>query len=64
MKVVDEYRIGIEEKSGFSFVVLSVLCADGSTESYEFAPSYAHALSDELCVASAKAAKRDTSHGA
>lgn len=58
-KVVDAYEIAIAEHVvGFRTIVLSFMLADGCVESFTFPPLYAHALSDELLQASARAAKK------
>jgi hypothetical protein len=58
-KIVDEYTIAIDDSSGFPVVVLSLKTESGIVEGpYEFVPAYAHKLSDELCIASARATKK------
>ena len=54
-ETVDSYNVTIAERGGFKFVTLSVLTEDQKTYSFEFAPAFARALSDELLRAAAKA---------
>jgi hypothetical protein len=57
-KIVDSYSLSLRERGGFQFVVLNILTDDQKTESYELQPAFAHALSDELLKASARAAPK------
>jgi hypothetical protein len=58
-KIVDEYSIALGPSTDFPTVLLTVKLDDGKVEGpYEFVPAYAHTLSDELCVAAARAAKK------
>ena len=60
-KIVDEYSISLGDSQEFPTVLLKLKLSDGTEEGpYEFVPGYAHVLSDELCVASARAAKKVT----
>jgi len=61
-KIVDEYSIALGPSAEFPTVLFTVKLSDGTIEGpYEFVPAFAHQLSDELCVASARAAKKVTS---
>ena len=54
---VDEYSVRIVERDGFKVVQIRFKLDDGSSSPpFDFPPAYAHALSDELCKASAHAA--------
>lgn len=56
---VDQYDVTIVERDGFKFVHVRLLLDDGrATAPFEFVPAFAHALSDELCKASAHAAQK------
>jgi hypothetical protein len=57
-KIVDSYIISVQERDGFSFVVLRLLTSDQDATAYEIHPAFAHALSDELLKAAAKAAPK------
>jgi len=54
---VDAYKITIEERDGFKFVILRFLISnDQRSLAVELHPAFAYALSDELLKASARAA--------
>jgi hypothetical protein len=56
---VDQYDVTVVERDGFKFVQVRLLLDDGrATAPFEFVPAFAHALSDELCKASAHAAAK------
>jgi hypothetical protein len=58
-KIVDEYSIALGPSEAFPTVLLTLKLDDGSVHGpFELVPAYAHILSDELCVASARAAKK------
>jgi hypothetical protein len=58
-KIVDEYTISIGPSEQFPTVLITLKLDNGIEEGpFEFVPAYAHVLSDELCVASARAAKK------
>jgi hypothetical protein len=58
-KIVDEYEISLT-KGEFPVVrLLFKLDNNQKLGPFEFAPAFAHALSDELCAASARASKKD-----
>jgi hypothetical protein len=58
-KIVDEYTITLGPSEQFPTVLITFKLDNGIEEGpFEFAPGYAHVLSDELCVASARAAKK------
>jgi hypothetical protein len=60
-KSVDEYSISLGPSPEFPTVLLTLKMDDGTVEGpFEFVPPFAHQLSDELCVASARAAKKVT----
>jgi hypothetical protein len=56
---VHTYDLRIVERDGFKYVHVRFMLDDGATtEAFEFMPAYAHALSDELCTASAHAVQK------
>jgi hypothetical protein len=58
-KIVDEYSIALGPSSEFPTVLLTLKTDDGDLHGpFEFVPGYAHTLSDEMCVAAARAAKK------
>ena len=59
-KIVDQYSLSLEERGGFTFVVVNLLASDQTTTSYEFHPAFAHQLSDELLKAAARAMPKAT----
>ena len=60
-KIVDEYSIAVGPNPEFPTVWLTVKLDDGSIHGpFEFVPAFAHKLSDELCIASARTAKKTT----
>jgi hypothetical protein len=60
-KIVDEYSISLGPSEEFPTVLLTFKTDDGDTHGpFELVPPYAHTLSDELCVAAARAAKKMT----
>jgi hypothetical protein len=60
-ETVDSYNVAIAERGGFKFVILAILTEDQKTYTFEFAPAFARALSDELLRAAAKAVLRGES---
>lgn len=57
--IVDEYEIHLTDGE-FPVVRLMFKLDNGRKMGpFEFAPAFAHALSDELCAGSARASKRD-----
>lgn len=60
-KVVDEYTLSLGPSEEFPTVHLSLKLSTGETLGpCEFVPAYAYKLSDELCIASARATKKVT----
>lgn len=58
---VDEYVIALDRSTPFTTVLLTVKDNEGNVHGpFEFVPPFAHQLSDELCVASARATKKVT----
>lgn len=61
VKPVDEYTISVGPREDFPTVLLTLKLDDGSIHGpFEFVPAFAHKLSDEICVASARTAKKTT----
>jgi hypothetical protein len=59
-KIVDEYSIALGPGE-FPAVLITLKLDNGIVEGpYEFPPAFAHKLSDELCIASARAARKVT----
>jgi hypothetical protein len=57
---IAEYSISVKQ-GDFPTVWLTFKDDDGKVHGpFEFVPPYAHALSDELCIASARATKKTT----
>lgn len=57
---IAEYSISVKQ-GDFSTVWLTLKDDDGKVHGpFEFVPPYAHKLSDELCIASARATKKTT----
>lgn len=54
--LVDRYTIRLVDDRSMKFVHLAFEAESGAVQTYRFAPAYAHRLSDELCMASARAA--------
>ena len=58
--VVDEHSISVKQ-GDFPTVWISFKTSDGETHGpFEMVPPYAHQFSDEVCVASARAARKVT----
>jgi len=58
-KTVEMYEIRTEKDGEFKNVILHFKLEDGTTEAFSLVPPFAHALSDELCKASAMASLKD-----
>jgi hypothetical protein len=59
VKIVDEYSIALGPSAAFPTLLIELKLSDGSVVGpFEFAPAFAHTLADELCIASARAAKK------
>lgn len=58
-RIVDEYEISLTDGEFPVVRVLFKLDNNQKLGPFEFAPAFAHTLSDELCAASARASKRD-----
>ena len=59
-KVVDSYVLELQERGGFTFVVLRLLDAAQEAYAFELHPAFAHALSDELLKAVVRAAPKSS----
>jgi hypothetical protein len=58
-KIVDEYSIALGPSTDFPTILLTLKTDDGQIAGpFEFVPAYAHTLSDELCVAAARTARK------
>jgi hypothetical protein len=58
---VDEYSLSLGDSKEFPTVLLTLKMSSGQSEGpFEFVPAFAHQLSDELCVSSARCVKKVT----